>query len=57
MMENLRLKLYGRMEIISIAIKKIRLRNQINIFYNFETLKKSLNDLFGYYSIADKGRT
>jgi len=42
MMENLRLKLYGRMEIISIAIKKIRLRNQINIFYNFETLKKSL---------------
>ena len=30
---------------------------KVNIFYNFETLKKSLNDLFGHYTIADKRRT
>lgn len=42
MVENLRLKLYAKSEVVSISIKKIRLRNQINIFYNFETLKKSL---------------
>jgi hypothetical protein len=42
MMENLRLKLYANSEVVSFSIKKIRLRNQINIFYNFETLKKSL---------------
>lgn len=42
MVENLRLKLYAKSEVVSISIKKIRLRNQINIFYNFETFKKSL---------------